>query len=120
MRALVSLNQSLSGFDAVRAVGANRGVATIVKKNDMSVSAIALDSLARVVLDFVGRRPAPIEAGHVPHQGFKPELACSREHRRTSCSIRRTKKLRHNSSSVGNDLRTVGQLAYHAAARLQK
>ncbi len=119
MRAFISLNQSLSGFDAVRAISAKSGVAAIVKKNDVSVCSIALDSLARVVLDFVGRRRPPIEAGHIPHHGFESELARSREHRRTPCSIRGAKKLRHNSGSVRNSLRAVGQLAYNAAARLQ-
>jgi hypothetical protein len=108
MRSLISLNQSLSGFDAVRAVRAKPGVAAIVKKNDVPVAAIAIDPLARVVLDFISRRRTPIEAGHVPHHGLKPELARSRERRRTPCSIGWTEKLWHNSGSVGNDLRAVG------------
>ena len=93
-------------------------MAAIVEKNDVSVSPIALDSFARAVLDRVGRCLPPIETGYIPHYGLKPELACSREHRRASGSIRWTKKLRHDSRGVGNDLRAVGEFAHNVPARL--
>jgi hypothetical protein len=108
MRAFISLNQSLRGFDAVSAVSAQSGVAAIMKKNDVPVISIALDSLTRVVLYFVGCRRTPIEAGYIPHHGLKPKFVCSREHRRTSCSIRWTKELRHDSGCVRNHLRAIG------------
>lgn len=120
MRAFISLNEPLSGFDAVRSVCAQAGVTAIVKQNDMSVSSIAIDSLARVVLDRVGRCAAPIEAGYIPHHGLKPAFARSREHRRATRSKGRTKEFRHRSCGVGNDLRAVGQLADNVAAGLQE
>lgn len=116
MRALVSVNESLGGFDAVGAVCTQAGVTAIVEKNDVSVSSISIDSLARMVFDRVGRCAAPIEAGYVPHHGFKPELARSREHCRTSGSKRRTKEFRYHSSRVGNHLRAAGELAHNIPA----
>src|SRR5690348_11161518 len=108
MRAVISLNQALSGFDAARAIGAEAGMAAIVKKNDVSVSSIAIDPLTCMVLNRVGGGSPPIEAGHIPHDRFESELAGGTEHCRPPGAKGRPKEFRPDSRGIGNHLRTIG------------
>lgn len=98
----VSQDDSLGCLDAVRPIGPQSSVTAIVKKDDVAMSAIAINALARVMLDGIGGGSPPIEAGYIPHDRLESELARSAQYCRPPGAERRSKKSRRHSGDVGD------------------
>lgn len=115
MCTFVSSDDPLGGFDGASTIGAEAGVPAIVEQDNVPVSTDAIDSLSCMMLNRIGGSSPPIEAGHIPHDRFEPELVGSTEHCRPPRAERRTKEFGHHSSGVGNHARAIGQLTRNCA-----